>query len=348
MSKNILRIGFSVLIAALALWLAVKYLFPIALPFLLGLYLALAAEPVVRLLKEKLHFPGWIASALSVSMVFLLTGMALVLIFGALMRQLTRLQDVLPQLEAAAAQALALLRQWLLSLAGRLPDGLQNALTQMVDASFSGGGEFAQRLLQALPGLVTKLAGQLSSGLFGLITGIISGYMLSGRLTHIREYLQKTLPDAWRSNYLPAIRGVRRGLGGWLLAQLKLAAVTFALLLVGLWLLRIPNSLTLSGLITLVDAFPILGVGTVLLPWALVCILQKNFVQGLGLLGLYGGIWLIRSILEPKLVGKGLGLDPLLTLIAIYAGWRLLGITGMLLSPILTMAGVQAARALRR
>lgn len=347
MSRRFLYACFWAVAAVGLIWLSIRFLLPIGLPFLLGLWLALAAEPMVRLLSGKLHFPRWAASALSVTLVFLLSATILALFFGFLMRQLPRLQDVLPQLEAAVSQGLALLRQWLRSIAQRLPGSFGSAIDRIMDDSPAAGGQFTQHALENLPQLLTKLAGRLSSGLFGLLTGIISGYMISGRLPGIKESLQKCLPGVWRERYLPAIKSMRKALGGWLLAQLKLAAVAFVLLLTGFWIIGIPNSLALSALITLVDAFPVLGVGTVLIPWSLICLLQENIAQGIGLLALYAVIWLIRSVLEPRLVGKGLGLDPLLTLISIYAGWQLLGIAGMLLAPIITMSVMQVRNTLR-
>ena len=342
MSKNFILFYTSILGAALLVWITGRFLLPIALPFLLGLWLALGAEPVVRLLHQKLRLPRWAATALAVSIVFLLTVTVLGLLVGLLMRQLTRLQDVLPHLEAAVTQAMESLRQWLSELPGSLGDLLSKTL-----AGSENGGQLTQNLLQDLPGLLANLVGRLSSGLFGLLTGIISGYMISCRLPQIKAAVTQVLPQRWHSRYLPALKGMRKALGGWLLAQVKLAAVAFVLLLIGFWILSIDNALLLAALVTLVDAFPVLGVGTVLLPWSLIWIAQDQIPQGLGLLALYAVIWLTRSILEPKLVGKGLGLDPLLTLISIYAGWRLFGIPGMLLAPIFTMAAVHLFKTLR-
>ena len=343
MTKKFMYFYAFILGAALLIWITGRFLLPIALPFLLGLWLALGAEPVVRLLHQKLHLPRWAATALSVTAVFLLTVTVLTLLVGLLMRQLTRLQDVLPQLEAAITQALAGLRQWLTSLPGSLGDILSKALE-----GSENGGQLTENLLQDLPGLLANLVSRLSSGLFGLLTGIISGYMISCRLPQLRAACAEILPECWHSRYLPALKGMRKALGGWLFAQVKLAAVAFVLLLVGFWILSIENSLLLAALVTLVDAFPVLGVGTVLLPWSLIWLAQGQIPQGLGLLALYAVIWLTRSVLEPKLVGKGLGLDPLLTLVSIYAGWRLFGIPGMLLAPIFTMAAVHLWKALKR
>jgi predicted PurR-regulated permease PerM len=104
----------------------------------------------------------------------------------------------------------------------------------------------------------------------------------------------------------------------------------------------------LAALITLVDAFPVLGVGTVLVPWSILRFVQNDYVLGIGLLALYAAIWLVRSVLEPRLLGKELGLDPLVTLIAIYAGFRLWGLGGMLLTPILAMAVTQIVKQMER
>ena len=209
------------------------------------------------------------------------------------------------------------------------------------------GGQFSRQVADGLPKIAKATVSWLSSGAFGLLTGMISAYMISGRLPQLREKLQKRLPDTWKQRYAPALQGFRKALGGWFLAQLKLAGVAFLFLLAGFWLLGVKGSLMLALLITVVDAFPVLGVGTVLLPWSLVSMLQGDLPRGLGLLGLYTAIWLTRSMLEPKLVGKGLGLDPLLTLFTIYAGWQLLGIAGMLLAPIFTMAAVHVIRAVK-
>ena len=122
---------------------------------------------------------------------------------------------------------------------------------------------------------------------------------------------------------------------------MKLAAMTLLLLTAGLLLLRIPYALVWALVVALVDAVPILGTGTVLIPWALMSLLQEQTLRGVGLLGLYTIAALTRSALEPRLVGKQLGLDPLVTLFSLYSGYRLWGFGGMILAPVLAVAAVQ-------
>ena len=101
--------------------------------------------------------------------------------------------------------------------------------------------------------------------------------------------------------------------------------LTFFLLTIGFFILRVEFPLLLGALIALVDALPMLGTGTVLVPWGLLVMLQGQTALGLGLIALYGVTSLTRSILEPRMVGRQLGLNPLLTLVALYMGYRLWG-----------------------
>ena len=108
-------------------------------------------------------------------------------------------------------------------------------------------------------------------------------------------------------------------------------------------LLRVQNALLWAFLTALVDAVPLLGTGTILIPWALFSLLQGKNWLGLGLLGLYAIAALTRSAMEPRLVGRQLGLDPLLTLIALYGGYRFWGFGGMLAAPLICVVVKEAA-----
>lgn len=347
MSRQTIQSAVFLVLASLGVWLFMGYLLPIGLPFLLGIGLALAAEPATKLLSGKLGLPRGGATALSVSAVFLLSVTVLSFLLALLVRQLQQLSGILPGLAQTISQALALLQTWLLNFGQRLPDPVQQPINDLIAKFFSGGSALLEQVAMQIPKLATGLLGGVSQGMLGLLTGIISAYMISNRLPMLQQWWQRRQSPQWQQRWQPALRSLRKALGGWLLAEVKLAGIAFVVMATGFLLLRIENSLLWAILITLVDAFPILGVGTVLVPWALVCMLQDNVVRGIGLLAIYAVAWLSRSILEPKLVGRGLGLDPLATLIAIYAGWKLWGIAGMLLAPILTLAVTQVAKQMR-
>jgi predicted PurR-regulated permease PerM len=110
--------------------------------------------------------------------------------------------------------------------------------------------------------------------------------------------------------------------------------MTFAQLLIGFLILRIPYALTLAALIALIDILPVLGVGTVLVPWAILLLVRGDTYTGVGLLLMFGIIWIIRQISEPRIVGHSVGLSPLVTLIVMYAGYHFMGFGGLFVFPL--------------
>ena len=117
-------------------------------------------------------------------------------------------------------------------------------------------------------------------------------------------------------------------------AALLLALLTFLEMFVGLTLLRKPYAFLLALLIAFVDFLPVLGTGTVLIPWGIGELLLGSTGSGLGILALYAISSVLREIAEPHLVGRSLGIHPLLSLLSMYAGFRLFGIHGMVLAPL--------------
>ena len=199
------------------------------------------------------------------------------------------------------------------------------------------------QLGRRMPDLLSWVWSWLPEGALSLGTGVISGFMISARLPQLRSRLRSGLPAVWYDRYLPALGRVRRSLGGWLKAQLKLSGLTFGIVGAGFLLLRVEHWAAWALVTAIVDAVPILGTGTVLIPMALIAFLWGEQVRGIGLAALYVTAMLTRSALEPRLVGRQLGMDPLLTLMALYAGWRIWGIWGMILSPVLAVTVRQIA-----
>ena len=329
----------------LGLWLALRYLIPLLLPFLLGAGLALLAEPVVRLFSRRFRLPRGIAAAIGVSMAFCFLFLLLALLAALAVRELRALAGVLPDLGDMAKNGIGSLSGWLQGMTRHAPEGLRGPLRRSIGEFFSGGTDLLDRGM----GYVLELAGGLLShipdGAFSLGTAIISSFMISAKLPVIRRRLSLLLPRQKLEPMLAALGRVRSALGGWLKAQLKLAAVTWAILAAGFLLLRIPYGPLWALLVAALDAFPVLGTGTILLPWSLICLLQGDTARCVGLLGVYAVVALTRSVLEPRLVGRHLGLDPLVTLFALYAGYKLAGLPGMLLAP---MAAVTVANTVSR
>lgn len=327
----------ALLLAALLGWLFIRYLLPITTPFLLAAVLALAAEPLVFFFHTRLKLPRGAATGIGVSITLVMV-LLLVMVLGALVvRQLQSLMGVVPDLGGSALDGLASLQQWLLTLAERMPRSIRPMVTQGVEGMFQDGSAFVDRATGWLLSLASGIVSKLPDSALGIGTWLLASYMISAKLPKIKAFLRRRLPESWEQKYLPMLQRMKKSVLGWLSAQLKLISVTFLVLTAGFFLLRITYAPVWAGLIALVDALPILGTGTVLIPWSIVCFLQGESVRAVGLLGLYALVMLLRSVLEPKLIGKHLGLDSLVTLASMYAGYRFWGIFGMLLAPLLAV-----------
>lgn len=318
-------------------WFLIRYALPVLFPFLLGASLALAAEPMVSILDRRLGWKRALASGVGVSGVFVLLLALMVLLTALFLRQAGRLTAIIPDLTESVRLGMGSLESWLLTAASYTPQGVRNVLSRTVTGFFSDGTAMVNQVTGVLPGLLSKFFGHVTSGILSLATAVLAAFMISAKLPRLRTLLRRQLPPSWKQQYLPALKGLRRTVLGWLTAQLKLTVVIAGLLVVSFWLLKIPHGPFWAAVIALVDALPVLGCGVVLVPWSLICLLQGNRLTCVGLLGTYALTWLTRSILEPRLLGKELGLDPLVTLLAIYTGYQLLGLPGMLLAPLIAV-----------
>ena len=327
----------------LGVFLSIRYILPYIFPFLLGGLLALASEPMVRFFQRKCRFPRGLATGAGVGMTLARLLLTAALLCGLLLRELKLLTGILPELESALRAGMDSVSGWMLGLAARAPEGIRNLLTRNVTDLFSGGSALLDKGMDFLLRLASGILSRVPGSALTLGTVVISGFMISGKLPAIRAFLHGRLPMERLNPALESLRSVKAAVLGWLKAQLKLAGITYLLVAAGLLLLRVPYGPLWAALVAAVDAMPILGSGTVLLPWSLICFLQGEHVRAFGLLGLYGGAALLRSVMEPRLVGKQLGLDPLVTLMALYVGFRLFGLPGMLLSPVLAVAVVRLA-----
>lgn len=332
------------LCALFTAWLAVRYALPVLLPFLLGALLALAAEPAVRFGTDTLRLPRWAGAGLGVSLTLVVLGGLLWLFGSALVREMGVLAQALPNLQDTAQQGIDLLQSKVVELSEHLPAGLGQMLSSSVTSVTGNGSAVLEQTAMRLPSMLSSAVGKMSNGLIGLGTAVISGFLISSRLPQLRQVISRRLPDTWKEKVLPALRRIRKTLGGWLKAQGLLMLVTFAIVCAGLLLLRISYGPVWAVLIAIVDAVPMLGTGTVLLPWALIALLRGSGLQALGLVCIFACAAVTRSVLEPKLLGRHMGLDPLATLLAMYAGYRFFGLWGLVLAPITAAAAKAALR----
>lgn len=329
------RIGWTAVVFFLV-WGMIRYFLPLISPFLLGWLFASMAEPMTAFLSRRLRLGRTVSAGVSVSLVLTVL-LGLVWLLGALgYREIAALAARVPEYAGAMAGKFSQLRDWLLGLVSRLPGGLGELMGRTVTGLFTEGSVVLEKAASGAISAAGSVAGRLPGGALLIGTAVVSAYMMSGQYPQLMERL--TDNPRFRERWSPMLHRLWDTVRLWLKAQLKLSAMTFAIVGAGFLLLRVEHWVGWALVTALVDAVPILGTGTVLIPMALLAFLWGEQARGIGLAALYATAMLTRSAMEPRLVGRQLGMNPLVTLMALYAGYQIWGIWGMILSPILAVS----------
>ncbi len=326
--RRFLLFGAAALLLAAFLYLGFRYLLHALLPFLLAFSLAAAMEPAVAFGEQRFHFRRSFCSAvLTLFLLFLLGG--LLAFFGTtLLRQAETLLARLPTLAENLPQLTAHFAERLAHVGAAMPPWLKSALDGFF-ADFSGTlssllGTAATRLLSMLGGF----AAAVPPFLLAAATSVLAVYFTSLSYPTLRVWLAR-LPRGGFSLRTPLLR--------WLRAQLTLFSLTFAELFLGFTLLGSDFALLGAFLTALVDLLPVFGTGTVLIPWALLSFLFGNAPRAIGLAALYLTTLLVRNVTEPRLLAAVAGVPPIVSLMAMYLGFSLFGVGGMILLPLLLL-----------
>lgn len=335
------------LLLGLGILLSFKYLLPLTLPVLLGVAIAAGLSPLIGLVQQHFSLRHSTAAGLCVTGVLLVLLLGLSLLGRFLLSQLSLLNENLPLILSSLSRYAQGLSHWGAQLAQELPGGAGDAIESWSNSLLSSGGTLAEKLYEGAFSLVSGFLTRLPDNLLFFITLLLSSYFGASELPRLRAFCREHLSQNRWQQVVSLGTSIKSVLGGWIRAQLKLMGVTFLLLFTGLILLHVRFALLLGLGIALLDALPLFGTGTVLIPWGLISMMSGDFRLGLGLLLLYGAAALIRNVLEPKFLGAQMGVSPLFTLLSIYVGYRICGVPGMILLPILTMLGAEVLSARR-
>lgn len=334
--RFLLQLCFWAAVAAIG-YGVLRYVLVWLLPFLLAWAVAAAVEPTVQRLRRRMHLTRGFLAALVTILTVAVSVIFLSSCLTALWRQFSALLQQTPQLLAPLPQRFALLTERLESYRVTLPPHAAQAVNEAVVALGDALSRAAAELSAALLEGATHLLGRLPTLLLFCITTVMALFFTVSTYPQLRAFLLRQVPEGKRAMLRTVKEGALLAVAKWLRAQLVLLAVTFLQLLAGFLLLKKDYALLFAVVIALFDALPLFGAGLVLLPWAALSALLGDPVGALVLVVLYVAVWLVRSFLEPKLLGRSGGLPPLPSLIAIYLGFHAFGVVGMIAAPLLLL-----------
>ena len=218
---------------------------------------------------------------------------------------------------------------------GSAPDGtavyLESVASSLGDMLYSLPATISKQAIAFL----SRTAQASPDTLLFIVTAGIGTYFISAAFPKINAFILAQLPSSFRQRLEGLGADLRGSFGGFMRAQLILMAMTFIELLIAFLLLGVRGALGIAAVTALIDALPVFGTGVVLVPWAIFCLLLGNTGRAIGLIICWAFVNLVRSCTQAKLLGDQIGLDPIASLAAIYVGWRVCGVWGMLLFPIL-------------
>ena len=200
------------------------------------------------------------------------------------------------------------------------------------------------RINHPLPALAGRLISSIPNAIIYVILTVLSSFFLITERERISGWLKNHTP-AFIRDKLPAAKAtLKKAVGGYLMAQIKIMGLVAVIIMVGLLILRVPYAFAISLITAFIDALPVFGSGFILWPWALVKILGGDILYAVGLLAIYAAVQILRQFLQPRIMGDSIGLSPLATLFFFYIGFRFYGVGGMILAAPVGMIIVELYR----
>jgi len=302
------------------------------LPFVIGWVISVIANPLVRLLEKRLKLVRKHSSVLIVVAVLALIIGAFYLIISKLISEAAGFVKDIPLYYDSAwveVQKMLLTAEDLLRF---LPKGIQDSVNVFVTHI----GEYLNVMVQKIASPTFMAAGNvvksIPAALVYTVVTIFSSYIFIVERDKILVFIDRYTPDGFSKYYDYLKKDVKHLVGGYFLAQFKIMFIIAGVLAAGFLVLGVKYALLLAVIIAILDFLPILGTGTILIPWAILRIVSGEYAFGVGLIVIYVLTLVLRQIIQPKIVGDTMGLDPLMTLLFLYLGFKISGIAGMILA----------------
>ena len=329
--KRLLTLILTIVGVYLAFKLAVFYM-----PFLIAFIIAMCIEPIIKYIIKKTKLSRKMSSIIVLIVVFsIIIGLLAWGITSLIEESANLLSSLNEYFEKAYIQI-----ENIISSINFEKIQLSEDVTKVIQSSAL---DFLATLSNWLKNGLTSLMNVITSiptiAIYVVIT-LLSLYFICTDKVYMLDQLEHHLPKPWVKKIGVHLRELISTLGGYIKAQAILILIAFIIVLVGLFIMNllgfnVPYPLLAALAIGFVDALPILGSGTVMVPWAIISAINGDIKLGVGLIILYAIILITRQLLEPKIVSKHIGIHPIFTLIAMYTGFKFIGVLGMLLGPII-------------
>lgn len=335
-----------------AFYLFFKYLFGLLFPFIAAFLVAAALHRPVKYITGKTPLNRSVASTVFVLLILGVVGALLFLVGNGIVDKLRdfyqfmslKLKDLPSFFEEIKAWAVSAVRFLPEKLRLKATDSLTVFFDDLIANGFSGFSVSGLKidwssLLAKGGGMIKNTVAQIPSVLIAIVISVVACVFITIDYDHIKAFVLRQFSDSNRVKLVSARDLALKTLGGMVKAYSLIMLITTTELCIGLYalkLLKIFSSdyiVIISLLIAVVDIIPVLGTGTVLIPWSVYSFISGDFGMGVGLLVMYVIILVVRQVMEPKLVAGQTGLSPIVTIISMYVGTKTIGVLGFFILP---------------
>lgn len=302
------------------------------MPFVVGWIIALIANPLVRFMEKRLKIVRKHSS-----MVIIIGTIALIVLGGYgliawLAREIYGFIGILPDLYESLLGDLEITGTNLAGLSEKIPPELVEKLATIINSLTESLGNVISTIGVPTVTAAGNIAKNIPNILVNVIFTILSAYFFIAERDKIIQWGREHTPEELRSKWHFIAGRFRSAVGGYFKAQFKIMGVVAVILLVGFFVLHIKYAILWAILVALLDFLPFFGTGTVLIPWAVLKVLSGNYKFAVGLIIIYLVSQLVRQLIQPKIVGDTIGLNPLSTMVFMYIGYKVGGIIAMIIA----------------
>lgn len=325
----------------LAIWVGViyfglKYVMPFIAPFLIAYIIAFFLKPLINWITQKTPLGRKPVAIIVLTLFYLVIGSLIVLLSIRIGAWAGRWFSGLPDYYANTIEpTLDILSERLSTLLPQPVDSsVLEPLSTLGDSITNALGNIVSTVSSAVVNFITGFASSVPWFLVAFVITIISSYFVTVDYNRISSFILRQMSDPMRRKFLVIKDFIVNVLLRFARAYLIIIFITFVEVSIGLLILRAEHPFAMALVTALVDILPVFGTGTIMIPWAVYSLINENYFFGIGLLVLYAAITVIRQTIEPRIVGRQIGLYPLLTLICMFIGTRMFGIWGLFGFPI--------------
>lgn len=329
--RRLILFAISILLFCLGLKLVVFFM-----PFLIAFIIAICIEPLIRSVIKRTKFGRKLSAIIVLVIVFaIIIGLLVWGVTVLISEVYNLLQGINTYFDKASALMNYILERFDASRI-QLPNEVMTFFQSSSNDFLSTITELAKKVLNSILMWITQIP---TICIYIGIT-ILATYFICTDRFYMLDQLEHHFPKTWVKRFSVHLKEITTSLGAYLKAQIILVVISFIILLIGLFVLKfcgfkINYPLVAALGIAFVDALPILGSGTVMLPWAVIAAINGDINLGIALIILYIIIIVVRQFIEPKIVSNEIGIHPIFTLIAMYTGFKLIGVIGLLVGPII-------------